>query len=362
MRALILFLSLALTPLVFADWNIVGMAPDVGTIGGGDLVIIRTTYKSPGDCNPFDCGRFPEVRFGGVVARSADNLDDLGVIRVITPSHAKGTVPVTVDIEGIPKTAGTYTFVDAEGHLPDWNYDQLLIPVAVGGTPAQGANGSLWVSELWVTNTGHHRVELMHGLPSCGSACAGLPFPGVETGETRKIDLPSNSANAAYRMYVQDAGKDALAFSLRIRDVSHAHEHQGTEIPLALASKFKESVTLLNVPMDHRARTSLRVYGWSAHLEDVIARVDVYPVAGREKIVTGEIPLHNPAFGTGAVSSYFSYGFVGDLRTLFPGLPEGSYRLEITAPDVERSFIHPLHALVSVTNNETQLVTAISAQ
>src|SRR5688572_21328649 len=101
MRALILFLSLALTPLAFADWEVQSMAPDSGTIGGGDLVIIRTTYKSPGDCSPFECGRFPEVKFGGVQAWSAENADDLGIIRVITPPHAKGTVPVTVAFEGL---------------------------------------------------------------------------------------------------------------------------------------------------------------------------------------------------------------------------------------------------------------------
>lgn len=56
---------------------------------------------------------------------------------------------------------------------------------------------------------------------------------------------------------------------------------------------------------------------------------------------------------------YTMYSTLDDLRASFPNLPDGKYRIEVVSLDVP--FLHALYALASVTNNRTQLVTAIAS-
>jgi hypothetical protein len=357
MAAAVLSFSVA---VAVQAWEVESLFPSRGTVGGGDIVTVHTTYRPGGPCDPIPCGMFPHVKFGDVAARSAITDTQTGAVTIVTPAHAPGTVPVTIDFDGTPQVVGTFEFLDRHESFPYEIYEQVLVPVSIGGEPVPGAHGSRWTSELWVSNSGEHRVEVMHGLNLC-STCVGEPFPGLAPGETKKIELPAGGANAAYRLYVQRGGIDDLTFSLRIRDVGHSEDNHGTEIPVVrMEGAFDRFATVVNVPIDSRSRTGLRVFSSSAHVPEVEVRVDVYPVGGREKVASALMTLRNPAQTTELRPNHFEYAFAGDVRALFPALADGNYRLEIQATDPV--YLHPLYALVSVTNNRTQLVTAIASE
>jgi hypothetical protein len=239
---------------------------------------------------------------------------------------------------------------------------RLLVPAAVSGAPLPGAFGSMWTSELWVTNSGPRRVELFNGFPRCASGCAGQAFPAIEPGQTVKVEIPNDSVNAAYRYFLQKGGADDVTFSLRIRDLSHGDDNHGTEIPVARAADFHiDRATLVNVPIDGRSRTNLRVYTIADHRPEVLVRVTITAIEGAEVLASAEMMLRNPADTTGDDRAFYAkYATLGDLRASFPNLPDGKYRISVVSLD--GSFIHTLFALASVTNNRTQLVTAIGSR
>lgn len=227
----------------------------------------------------------------------------------------------------------------------DSDYERVLVPVAVSGAPLPGAYGSVWISELWATNKGTQRVEL------CSADCAGKPFPAIEPGQSLKIAVPADDINAGYQLWLQKGGAQDVTFSLRVRDTSRFDDNHGTEIPVAREHEYAENATLVNVPIDSRARTTLRVYADAGTAPSMTVRVEMTSLTGPEILATRTLELRDPAGDL----FHAHFGTLGDLRTEFPNLPEGSYRITIRAPA-------PTFPLVSVTNNRTQLVTAIAPQ
>ena len=355
---LVLFLSLLSTAAFAGQFlEIDSIRPDVGSINGGDLVLIDIRYQLDNPiCDPISCEQLVQVYFGDVPARSVVN--DRGLLRAITPAHAKGTVPVTVTLLNLTATRYTYRFVDIQdASKPDWNYDRVLLPVAVsqaGGV--QGAYGSIWKSELWVTNRGEHPVEVFVGDPVCIDPvfCAGKGYPLLAPGQTKQLHVIPNTQNAAYLVYVQKGGADDVVFSLRVRDVSRTDDNHGTEVPVPREDELHaDGATILNVPIDDRSRTALRIYNITGGIQPLDVPVKISTLDGTvvaSKTITLQ-PVEIPR--TTSFLTYAAYAMLGDLRLEFPELPQGTYRIDLEGP---------VWGLASVTNNRTQLVTAIGPQ
>ena len=346
--ALILVCALSLSA---AEVEILSFTPHFGSVGGGDLVEIFVRLDYTDNCDPFPCYMNPDVYFGSARAHVVSASQTRIVVR--TPPHAPGQATLRVDMAGYTATTPeTFRYADATAAPFAFNYERVLIPVAVSGAPLRGAYGSVWISELWATNKGTHRVELFAGHPTCTADCAGKPFPGIEPGQSLKIAVPADDVNAGYQLWLQKGGAEDVTFSLRVRDTSRFDDNHGTEIPVARADELEQNATLVNVPIDSRARTTLRVYADPAgDVPSVTVRVEVTSLAGPEILATRQLELRDPAGDL----FHAHFGTLGELRTEFPNLPEGSYRITVRGQV-------PVFPLVSVTNNRTQLVTAIAPQ
>ncbi|HJQ37074.1 MAG TPA: hypothetical protein VKB93_08040 [Thermoanaerobaculia bacterium] len=352
---LVLSLSLLLATVpLFAATSVVieNLYPNEGSVAGGDQMFIEARYTRDGlFCDPIDCASLVTVTFGGVQARSAVHRGR-GLYEVVTPAHARGRVPITITLPGATASGWNYTFIDREtSHLPIQNYDIVLVPAAItapGGAP--GAFGSLWKSELWVTNRGAYPVELFFEDPRCApnAGCAESGYPALAPGEVRQLVLPANSGGDGRLIWLQKGGAADVAFSLRIRDVSRSEDNHGTELQLPHEADRRDKVTLLNVPIDNRSRAGLRIFGEYAGFN---AKVTFTPIDGGTTAATKSVLVNAPQPNDGF---HASMAFIGDVRAVFPELADGTYRVDIEGA--------PLWALVSVTNNRTQLVTAIEPQ
>ncbi|HYC93649.1 MAG TPA: IPT/TIG domain-containing protein [Thermoanaerobaculia bacterium] len=338
-----------------AEVEIRGYGPLLGSVGGGDRVELFVRLNYVDRCDPAPCYTQPVVLFGDVPARVV-SADDTRIV-VITPPHPPGEVTVRVHVAQYTATAtGKFRFIDLTTGPYEANYERVLVPVAVSGAPLPGAYGSVWFSELWATNAGTHRVELFGDFPRCTADCAGKPFPAIEPGQSLKLAVPADGVNAGYLFWLQKGHAEDVTFSLRVRDTSRFDDNHGTEIPLARVHEFEENATLVNVPIDSRARTTLRVYADGGILPVVTVRVEVTSLTGPEILATRLLELHDHP----DQRFHAHVGTLGELRTEFPNLPEGSYRITVraVAPELSR----PVFPLASVTNNRTQLVTAITPQ
>lgn len=231
--------------------------------------------------------------------------------------------------------------------IPD--YDRILLPLAIEPTP--GVAGSLWVTEFWVYNDSSDRVALFPVRITDGYTLA------PKTATQPPIFLSPPGWIPGHIVHVPRGRSEELAFNLRVRDVSRVEKDWGTEIPVVRESSFySEKLVLLNIPMDDRFRQTLRVYAFGArgNLPGSV-RVRAYPLESK-------VPLAEEVLTLQAVEpiEYVPmFGQMSGFREIFPLLVStGSIRLEIDPLTEGLRF----WAFVSVTNNETQLVTTVTPQ
>jgi len=296
----------------------------------------------------------------GVIGRRVVGLAT-STRRAITPSMPN-TVAVDVFVEGVAGSYRPFIFYSITGGINAENYEPVLVPIPVttNDRPTPGANGSLWRSDFWVHNRGANPVELfVGGKPRCTLLCSlccnNLPPPAVQASGTLGGGDFHTPLDSPQLFYIQRGGADDLTFSLRVRDVSRSGENAGTDIPVARERDTRVgSIELLDVPIEEGSRTSLRVYETLGHLVFPItlriARMDGPVVV--EKEVRLESPQPDSGFPFVPVPAFLQ---IGDLRAELPQLQPGRYRIEVTSNTIDR-----LWMLATVTNNETQFVTAIA--
>ena len=342
----------------------------LGSVGGGDLVLIRgdadVQFFSP-VCDPAPACA-PRVLFGGVPARSVSAFDE-NTVQVITPAHAKGTVDVTVTgLFGSVTLPGAYTFDGFGGKLARSNFEAVLIPILLGpaGQPLPGLAGSSWISELWMRNRSAYPVELLTaGYPGCYEPCSPCctgttPFPSLAAESLQRLDATiPGSVIPAFLYYVQRGGADALSFSLRVRDVSRVAENLGTEIPIVHEEQFGSELDLLNVPLDPSSRTALRVYGMTGQASVVRFRIfsmpDGRPLGDRSLVLDRGVNFADDLLHD--MPRQPSYGVIYDLGAAFPEILPGRYRINVSA---NSATVGQFWTFASATNNITQLFTTIT--
>jgi hypothetical protein len=341
--------------------TVISMNPFQGTVAGGDVITIHLEQVPP--CDPSTCQI--TVSFGGVLAPSIDT-NEPDTLHVTTPQHPHGTVDVTISYSSASgaasASAGQFTFVDLNSLPIRANYEVVLVPIAVQSQPVDGAFGSRWTSELWVHNRSSSVAELFNGLPGCIKAnpfgCPNDPFPGLPPNTMFSLTTLSFPPRQAFLYYLQRGHDRDVTFSLRVRDLSRSLDNAGTEIPLGRESAFStDRIELLNVPIEDTSRTSLRIYsieGGSSETAEVrLLAMDAGGTLVAKKSVS---VTRTPEFGDNhGFDIAPGVAFIADLRSELGNPPAGRYRIEVAPTSFFQAW-----ALATVTNNTTQLVTAIA--
>lgn len=338
--------------------GITAITPNHGTVYGGDLVTIafeNFSINCPVCSPPFAVG----VTFGGVASPDV-RIDGSGnAIAAVTPPHPAGG-PVDVKLTNFNNdsiaVAGGFTY---EFAIQPSSLETILIPAPLvpSSKPLPGAGGSLWVSELHVRNGGNAAALTFLQDALCVLCDPPPPLPSLGVGETRELQA-GDASLPGHIVVVQKAESPFYAFSLRIRDVSRSAQNEGTEIPVVREAELRSTrpIELLNVPLNATSRAALRIFA----TEDepsiaALAYVNVVSMT-RPEIDSAFLRLelsHVQRLAAGPPRAP-GYVAVNDLRAA-TGLPEGRYRVEVLPQTYRAGW-----AFVAVTNNETQLVTAIA--
>ena len=297
-------------------------------------------------CGGVDCSTFRLVVAGKSYGRFDIQQPD-GTFSFVPPDHAPGAVEVRV-------TNAQGTFVIPAGLVyfdpsapPDVSvFERVLFPVLFS---SGGANGSRWRSEVVLANPNPWAVQNWNdlGFMICvTSPCGERLYPKT------RVSFEGERYPRGAALLVPRGESDDLSFSLRIRDVSRDAESYGSQVPVVREQKMivNRAVTLLDVPLDPRFRTKVRLY---AFLDPMYEETTNNSFANVRVGATGaprRLQLVRSCTGDEcAVTPYYAEldlapGGEGTRADVYVELPEGALGW----------------AFASVTNNITQQVTIVS--
>lgn len=338
---------------------ITAVTPTSGSAAGGTSVAIigKGLGLPPGFACLLPCPA--KVTFGGAVADLKDEKDT--ILLVSTPPHPAETVDVTV-------TTGdgrTVTARNAFTYVPDVEvtYERFLLPVYLDGE-VPGANGSRWVTQLWLRNNSSEFVSLAPW--PCDVVCPPV-IPITRTllpGESLRnppLFFGPPSANPSRVLYVTKAWADRVSTNLRLFDAAGDAFDAGTEIPVVRENDLLTSTVQFHaVPLNDRFRIMLRIYDLSRN--DSRFRVRIYEQADGTSPTSPmrELDLITALDETGEFKTKAAYASYSDFNTLLlnPVPRPPSMRIEVEPLSSGSRF----WAFVSITNNATQRVTLVTPQ
>ena len=344
---------------------ITSIEPNIGFTFGGTRVTIRGSgFLAPGDV----CPRLPpsgsglitcavQVYVGGVQAYviSATPAEIVASIQPTTNGQPRqpGYADVRIVSEANGETTVDNGFLFDEKATPGLeNYTRFLVPLTAHEVP--GANGSLWTTEFTLFNASTTvSMQVLGPFDDPGDLFIADP-PLLAPGETRTLRLypRGESPGDGAFVYVPAPLTWAASMSLRVRDISKNAQSWGTEIPVVRHQDTRSRITLIDVPTDPRYRAMLRVYRWT---QPHATRVSIY-VPDRDEPIRVYDLAANPGTSDPDHPPYQSL----DLLTDDVRAAGSTLRIEIDNSGPSLTPPPPLiWAFVSVTNNETQQVTAI---
>jgi hypothetical protein len=311
------------------------MTPTAGPTSGGTEVTIK------GDFGPTSYG----VIFGSEPALSTTRVDAHTLI-AITPPHLPGTADVIIFEFDFGITTGLeFNFF---GGIPP-AFERVLLPVFT--PPVRGAFGSEFHTELRIANSGSTSASLYGLRPACRlSTCIfipeEMPYELASNGEVTPGDV-DNDGDPGRFLWVDKNENVDLSFNLRVHDVTRSQSNFGTEIPVVRENDWTiNRIVLIGVPTDPRFRNTLRIYGQNPFIA---------------KITVGDrAPVRIPLSTTTSIFDV-PYAAFGD----FP-IDAGTVRVTIEAESLLSPTIgpveEPMWAMITVTNNDTQLISTITPQ
>jgi hypothetical protein len=331
-----LMLAVSLTSSLFASYTI---TPSSGSTAGGTQVTIKG-----GEFGLWPYG----IIFGGAEV-PATRVDEHTLVAT-TPAHVPGPVSITIfeyDL-GLP-TDLTFSFYEAR---PAPFYERILLPIFT--PPVKGAFGSEFHTDLRVSLKEPVTARIHGLLPACAfPPCAPMhadaePYtltpaaPDIEPAALERSGAPGRF------IYVPVTEAQHIAMNLRAYDVTRSHENFGTEMPIVRARDFAESysaIKLLGVPRDPRFRNTLRIYGTGATV--ISMRIEADGQVTQRDLELGDAPdPFTPA-----------YAQIGDLPA---GTGTMNITLQVPIPPILPPASEAIWAFVTVTNNETQLISTIT--
>jgi hypothetical protein len=315
------------------------MTPASGPTSGG--TVVRITREAG-----FGTWAYG-VEFGGVPAVRTTRIDE-HTLEAVTPPHFPGTSSIRIfEYDLFLGTDLTFTF---EGPVPVEAYERLLLPIFV--PPVRGAFGSEFHTELRLSRNGFEPVLQAFGLETKCPHCPRFPLTDypILLGELKpEVEPHLNFTGRPGRLiYMPKEHVEYLTGNLRVFDVSRAALNFGTEIPIVPEHEFKDlEVVLLGVPTDPRFRNTLRIYSYAPMQVEVVLQ-------GHSPVTVTLRPgddVFDPAYGV--FTAFPTHG--APVRVVVRRIQPGGVATPID-PDLK------IWAFVSVTNNETQLITTITPQ
>ena len=232
------------------------------------------------------------------------------------------------------------------GQIPNPSLERVLLPVFT--PPVHGAFASEFHTDLRIWNAGENTITLNGLLANCVVTCIEPPDQPFDVPSRRELTPEdfSYSGTPGRFIYVPKAGIEELSMNLRVHDVSRGGLNYGTEMPIVRESEFViNRIVLVGIPTDPRFRNTLRIYSTGA--TDVIVTVnDQAPV---RVALQKTADVFDPAYG---VFTQFPTG-TAPVRVTIQTDPNIVTLLPIEVP---------LWAFVTVTNNETQVISTITPQ
>ena len=299
------------------------------TTGGGEVLI-----GTP--------GLFSELRSGEQTVRvffgttEATRLIYRGpFLGAEPPPHSAGIVDVTV-IVGEERNVARHAFKYFEpSAVPEpFVFERLLFPVHHSGP---GANGSDWRTDTFISSAifGHGRPLVFH-KPPCRKCPATI---------TTAVQIDLERQNEGLILHLARGGRENVAVSSRARDLSRQLLSAGTEIPVVGTEQFREFILIPNIPAEPAHRYMLRL--WTLRNPDRNALIPIVITSQNASESVSELPwtTSDPDLLFRAI----------DLTPLIAKFPAGE-RLTLRVGDIQES----VWALLSITNNDTQHVTAIA--
>ena len=251
--------------------------------------------------------------------------------------------------------AAVSAFANPSGRLT------VLVPVNPG--VLTGANGTVWRTTLYVSNSGDTLVHLdCNILPASPS----LPCPTIAAHSTAEFTyVPYDGLThpgffqgpLVTLIGPNPVGNDQVSFSLRVTDSITELLNAGTEIPLPRPTDFHNAtITLAQVPVNLNRRVRIRLYG----LANGSATVRVIGSQSGKELLKTTVDLSGvdtdvPAIPTDIPPIRFpSYAELA-LPDFFSPITEQGARIEITPSGTLK-----LWAFASATDNVSQQFTIIS--
>lgn len=218
--------------------------------------------------------------------------------------------------------------------------EQILLPI-VSPIPTPGANGSQWVTRLWVTNIGAQPIQI---FADCSVLC---PPTILQPGDS--IGNPAVTLLLPTALLTGTPDTSTLQVSLRVLDLSRQATSAGTEIPAVRTTNLRtDTIHLLGIPVDYRFRYTLRVYTMASSQVTIRAKTMGNPGT---TLVEMNLPIERSA--AQEVPGYLQLDNFLANNTAFN---DGDYFIvEVSAnPAV------PLWAFIAIANNDTEQVTTIT--
>jgi len=342
-------------------FNVESITPAWGPASGGTEVTVAL------DEVPFCVDPVPgeKVLFNGVEGTNVVQNNQARTIKAISPPHVIGPVTLTVQACGGASATVEHGFTYVQGDSnPNPGFEPVLFPVVFQGP---GALGSLWNTRISVYNAGDATVTsanaIFEGDPSCPAVCGCEPSSLIAPGRTATVCVEQFQNPAGLLFFPPASATHDLHYQTRVFDSSRATANAGTELPVVRGEDFRsDEILLLDVPvLDPNFRVHLRVYapegadGTRVRLE-VLDPHSTFPTTS-EMVIT----LSRPSFASSATPAFaFIRGLELDIdRMVPPGVPR-PFRVHLKLTPLTEG--ERIWGFVSITNNETQLITTVTPQ
>lgn len=249
--------------------------------------------------------------------------------------------------------------------------DRILIPIFLY-EPVEGANGSLWATELAVLNQGDTRIDLEGYDFNCGFGCVDTAArPGITFYPRLNMGAGFSKPHGYFFLLTPVPGDPPpnLAIKLRSRDLSRQMDDWGTEIPTIAESEAPVGhFNLLDVPTDPRYRLMIRLYHFGT--EAVQARIRYYatPTSVRspyfgdvnpdvllaEETVVMTVPPDAAVPEYEELPGYAELTGIVERHPVLASHPRIRVEVESSVEDLK------IWGFLTITNNQTQHVTVVS--
>lgn len=277
-------------------------------------------------CGGYDCSAF-RLEIAGQTYGIRDLDLPNGDVGFIAPAHEPGPVEMRLtNANGTFVVPAALYYFDPNARADLSIHERVLVPVFF---QADGAFGSRWRSEAVVSNPNRWDVPMLSALDRI--ACVNPPcIDPLASHERRKVQGLGYPHGVA--LLIPRGESDDLAFSLRIRDISHDAETAGSQVPVVRErDMFRNTdVALLDLPLDPRYRTKIRAYAFPDPM------YEHFPLTAE---CSGNACDVTPVYWEVDLAP----GAAGESTDVYIDLPEGALGW----------------AFASITNNATQQVTVV---